>query len=174
MHTIPRWTAARWYCCLEPGEFATFQDIHTKLLELFHRKVPKRELLRQFFTMRQEPQYTVTQLTIRFQNRYLQLAEDVSAHHILDTFLAGLRKTLRTTLALTDFSHQTIEQVITRVLAIDQTQQNTTFSMGSLQSTLPPQEDHRFQQALQCTACSGSGHLVLECPHHPHCPICQS
>ena len=45
--------------------------------------------------------------------------------------------------------------------------------MGSLQSSLP-QEDNRFQQALQCTACSGSGHLALECPHRPHCPICQS
>ena len=45
--------------------------------------------------------------------------------------------------------------------------------MGSLQSTFP-QEDNRFRPALQCTACSGSGHLALECLHWPHCPICQS
>ena len=61
------------------------------------------------------------------------------------TFLVGLREALRMTLALTDFSQQTIEQVITRVLVIDRAQHNTTFSMGSLQSTLPPQEDRCFR-----------------------------
>ena len=106
---------------------------------------------------------------IRFQDLYRQLADDVSAHHIPDTFLSSLREPLRTTLALTNFANQTIEQVI----ALDRTQQSTTFSMSSLQSTLP-QEDNRFRQALQCTVCSGSGHLALECPHRPHCPICQS
>ena len=136
-----------------------------KFLELFHREVPKRELLRQFLIMSQEPQETVAQFTIRFQDLYRQLAEDVSAYHISDTFLASLREPLRTTLALTDFSNQTIEQVIACVLAIDRTEHSTTFSMSSLQSTLPPQEDHRFRQALQCTACSGLGHVALECPH---------
>ena len=94
--------------------------------------------------MSQEPKETVTQFTIRFQDLYCQLTQDVSAHHIPDTFLAGLREPLRTTLALTDFSQQTIEQVIARVLAIDRTQHNTAFSMGSLQNTLPPQEENRF------------------------------
>ena len=72
--------------------------------------------------MSQEPQGIVAQFTIRFQDLYCQLAEDVSAHHIPDTFLAGLRVPLQMTLALTDFSNQTIEQVIARVLAIDRTQ----------------------------------------------------
>ena len=43
--------------------------------------------------------------------------------------------------------------------------------MGSLQNTrLPPQEENRFQQAIQCTTYSSSGHLAIECPHRPHCP----
>ena len=96
--------AARWYSRLDAGEVTTFQDVRTKFLELFHREVPKRELLRQFFSMSQEPHETVAQFTIRFQDLYRQLAQDVSAHHILDTFLAGLWEPLRTTLALTDFS----------------------------------------------------------------------
>ena len=137
--------AARWYSRLDPGEFATFQDVRTKFLELFHREVLKRELLWQFFSMSQEPQEIVIQFTIRFQDLYHQLAEVVSAQHIPDTFLAGLREPLRTSLTLTDFSQQTIEQVIPRVLAIDQTKHNTAFSMGSLQSSLPPQEGNRFQ-----------------------------
>ena len=124
--------------------------------------------------MSQEPHETVAQFTIRFQELCRQLVDDVSAHHIPDTFLSSLREPLRRTLSLTDFSNQTIEQVIARVLAIDRTQHNTSFSMASLQNTLTPQEDHRFLQVLQCIACSGSGHLALECPHRPHCPICQS
>ena len=94
--------------------------------------------------MSQDPEETVTQFTIWFQDLYRQLTEDVSTHQIPNTFFTGLREPLWTTLTLTDFSHQTIEQVIACVLAIDRTQHNTTFSMGSLQSTLPPQEDHRF------------------------------
>ena len=140
--------AARWYCRHDAGKVTTFQDIRTKCLELFHREVPKRELLRQFFSMSQEPHETVAQFTIRFQDLYRQLVDDVSAHHIPDTFLSSLREPLRTTLTLTNFANQTIEQVIAHVLAIDQTQQNMAFSMSSLQSSLP-QEDNRFHQALQ-------------------------
>ena len=123
--------------------------------------------------MSQESHETVTQFMIRFQDLYRQLADDVSAHHIPDTFLSSLREPLRTTLALTNFANQTIEQVIARVLALDRTQQSTAFSMSSLQSTLP-QEDNYFRQALQCTVCSGSGLLALEFPHRPQCLISQS
>ena len=128
----------RWYSRLDAGEVTTFQDVRTKFLELFHREVPKRELLLQFFSMNQELQETVSQFTIRFQDLHRQLAEDVSAHHISETFLASLWEPLRATLTLTDFSNQSIEKVIVRVLALDQTQHSTMFSMSSLQSTLPP------------------------------------
>ena len=59
------------------------------------------------------------------------------------------------------------------VLALDRSQHGAAFCMTSLQNALP-QEDNRFRQALQCTICSASGHLALECPHRPQCPICQS
>ena len=52
---------ARWYSRLDSGEFTTFHDVRIQILELFHREVPKRELLRQFFTINQEPQETVAQ-----------------------------------------------------------------------------------------------------------------
>ena len=141
--------------------------------ELFHREVPKRELLRQFFLICQEPHETVAQFTIRFQDLYRQVADDVSAQHIPDTFLSSLREPLRTTLALTNFANQTIKEVIARVLALDRSQHGAAFSMTSLQNALP-QENNCFRQALQCTICLGSGHLALECPHCPQCPICQS
>ena len=100
--------------CLEVGEVATFQIVCTKFLELFHREVPKRELLRQFFSISQEPHEMVAQFTIRFQDLYRQVADDVSAQHIPNTFLSSLQEPLRTTLALTNFANQTIEQVILR------------------------------------------------------------
>ena len=71
--------------------------------------------------MIQEPHETIAQFTIRFQDLYRQLAEEISAHHIPDTFLSSLRESLRTILSLTNFSNQTIEQVIACVLAIDRT-----------------------------------------------------
>ena len=129
--------AARWYSRLEVGEATTFQIVRTKFLELFHREVPKRELLRQFFSMSQEPHETVAQFTIRFEDFYRQVTDDVSTQHIPDTFLSSLREPLRTTLALTNFANQTIEQVIARVLALDWTQHDASFSMTSLQNALP-------------------------------------
>ena len=95
-------------------------------------------------------------------------------NHIKDTFLAGLQEHLHTTLALIDFSQQTIEQVVAHVLAIDRAQHKTSFSMGSPQNALPPQEETQLQQALQCMECSNSGHLAVEFPHRPHYPICHS
>ena len=103
--------------------------------------------------MSQEPHEIVAQFTIRFQDLYRQVADDVPAQHIPDTFLSNLWEPLQMILALTNFANQTIEQVIARVLALDRTQHNTTFSMSSLQNALP-QEDNRFCQALQCMVCS--------------------
>ena len=71
--------------------------------------------------MSQEPNETVAQFTIQFQDLHRQVADDVSAQHIPDTFLSSLREPLRTTLTLTIFANQTIEQVIARILALDRT-----------------------------------------------------
>ena len=46
--------ATRWYSRHDPGEFATFQDVRTHFIELFHHELPKQELLRQFYAITQE------------------------------------------------------------------------------------------------------------------------
>ena len=74
--------AARWYFCHDSGEFAMFQDVCTQFLKLFHCEIHKRELLRQFYAITQEPHETVSQFTIRFQDLYRPLAQDVSANHL--------------------------------------------------------------------------------------------
>ena len=110
-------------------------------MELFHREIAKRELLRQFYTIAQGPNETVSQFTIRFQDLYRQLARDVSANHLKDTFLVGLWEPLQTMLALTKFSQLTIEQMVAPVLALDRAHHSNSFSMGSLQNTLRMQEE---------------------------------
>ena len=97
-------------------------------MELFH-EIPKRELLRQFYMITQGPNETVPQFVLCFQDLYRQLAQDVSVNHLKDMFLVGLRDPLRTTLALVDFSQQTIEQVVVRVLALVRTHHNNSFAM---------------------------------------------
>ena len=61
--------------------------------------------LGQFFSIGQEPHETVAQFTIRFQDLYRQVADDVSAQHMPDTFLSSLREPLQKTLALTNFAN---------------------------------------------------------------------
>ena len=65
-------------------------------------------------------------------------------NHLKDTFLAGLREPLRTTLALTDFSQQTIEQMVARILALDRAHHSISFEMGILQTALPTNEEMQF------------------------------
>ena len=62
------------------------QDVHTQFLELFHREIPKRELLHQFYTIAQGPNETVSQFILHFQDLYRQLTQDMSANHLKDMF----------------------------------------------------------------------------------------
>ena len=62
--------------------------------------------------------------------------------------MASLQEPLRTTLALTDFSQQTIEQVVARVLGLDRAHHNNFFTMGTLQNASPTHEETQFRQAL--------------------------
>ena len=48
-----------WYSWHDLQEVASFQDVHNRFSCLFHREIPKRELLRQFYAIAQEPQETI-------------------------------------------------------------------------------------------------------------------
>mgnify|MGYP000577219850 CR=1 FL=1 len=83
-------------------------------------------------------------------------------------------ETLCTTLALTDFSQNTIEQVVARVHTLARAHHSNSFAMGTLQATLPTPEETQFRQALECTICTSADHSALDCPSRPHCPIWHS
>ena len=91
----------------------------------------------------------MSQFVLCFQDLYQQHSQDVSVNNLKDTFLAGLREPLRMMLALTDFSQQTIEQVVARVLALNRAHHSRSFAIGTLQTSLPMTEETQFQQALQ-------------------------
>ena len=67
----------------------------------------------------------------------------------MEVFLTGLRKPLRTTLAVVDLTGNPIEDVTSRVLRLESAQ---SMSMTSLENALPTTEETRFRQAVKCSA----------------------
>mgnify|MGYP000476957188 CR=1 FL=1 len=76
--------SANWYSQHEAGEFESFKQITTKFIRLFHRQVPKRELMSQFYVAYQEAHEIVPQF--RFQDIRRQLARTL----LKETFLSAL------------------------------------------------------------------------------------
>ena len=92
-----------------------------------------------------------------------------------DIFLEAIQEPLRTTLAVFDFSDQTIDKVIDKALAMDRTHKSkATINMTNLTNNLPSLEELRFRQAVQCTTCLNTGHSTVECSLRTHCTICHS
>ena len=163
--------AASWYSQNEISEFADFDQLKQEFVQLFHRRIPQRDLMSQFYAIRQEANETVPQFVIRFQSLRRQLTRSPTPEELTEIFLTGLREPLRTMLQLMDLSGQPTEEVIRRVLHLDSAQ---SMSMTSLQEALPTTEETRFRQAIQCTTCLNPGHSALECTLQMHCPIFHS
>ena len=86
-----------------------------------------------------------------------------------------IRESLRTNLVVFDFRNQSINQLIDKALAMDQTHKNTnSMNMSALHNDLPTMEELRFRQAVQCTTCLNIGHSTMECRSHTHYTICHS
>ena len=163
--------AASWYSQNEISEFADFDQLKQEFVQLFHKRIPQRDLMSQFYASRQEANETVPQFVIRFQSLRRQLTRSPTPEELTEIFLTGLREPLRTTLQLMDLTGQPIEEVIKRVLRLNSAQ---SMSMSTLQEALPTAEESRFRQAIQCTTCLNPGHSALECTLRTHCPICHS
>ena len=81
---------ANWYSQHEEDEFQSFKQLTTKLIRLFHRRIPKRELMSQFYAAYQEAHETVPQVIIRLQNLRRQLARSLPEEDVKYTFLSAL------------------------------------------------------------------------------------
>ena len=163
--------AASWYSQNDISEFADFDQLRQEFVQLFHRRIPQRDLMSQFYAILQEANETVPQFVIRFQSLRRQLTRSATPEELIEIFLTGLRERLRRMLQIMVLSWQPTEEVIRRVLRLDSAQ---SMSMASLQEALPTTEEMQFKQAIQCTTCLNPGHSALECTFRMHCPICHS
>jgi hypothetical protein len=58
---------ARWYAQQDNGTFSTFQDLVDKFLELFQVKVETIEVLREYYSLQQQPGESVAEFLLRFR-----------------------------------------------------------------------------------------------------------
>ena len=106
----------------------------------------------------------MSQFVIRFQSLQLQIAKTIPDAELKEIFLEAIQELLRTTLAVFDFTNQTIDQVTDKSLAMDRThKRKPTIYMTALTNNLPSLEELRFQQALQCATCLNTEHSAVDC-----------
>ena len=91
------------------AEFADFDQLRVEFIQLFHRRIPQRDLMSQFYAIAQEVNETVPQFVIRFQNLSKKLSWSPTPEELTEIFLTGLREPLRTTVELVDLSGQPVE-----------------------------------------------------------------
>ena len=65
--------AASWYSQNDIAEFADFDQLREEFVQLFHRRIPQRDLMSQFYAIVQEVNEVVPQFVIHFQNLSKQL-----------------------------------------------------------------------------------------------------
>ena len=91
----------------------------------------------------------MSQFVIRFQSLQLQIAKTIPDAELKDIFLEAIQEPLRITLAMFDFTDQTIDKVIDKALAMDRThKRKPTINMTTLTNNLPSLEELRFRQAV--------------------------
>ena len=167
--------SANWFAQNGLKAFESFEQLTTKFIQLFHRQVPQKDLIGQFYVAYQEPHETTSQFVIRFQNLQLQISKKILDEELKDIFLEAIREPLRTTLAVFNFKNQSIDQVIDKALAMDWTHKGkNSMNMSALHSNLPTMEDLCFRQAVQFTTYLNTGHSIIECSLSTHCTICHS
>ena len=109
---------------------------------------------------------------ILFQSLQLQIAKKIPDAELKDIFLEAIQEPLRTTLAMFNFSLQTIDKVIDKALVVDHTHKSkATINMTNLSNNLPSLEELRLRQAVQRTTCLNTGHSTMECSLRTHCTI---
>ena len=57
---------ASWYSQNDIAEFADFDQLREEFVQLFHRRIPQRDLMSQFYAIIQEDNETVPQFVIHF------------------------------------------------------------------------------------------------------------
>ena len=93
----------------------TFDALQSTFLRFFHKKVLQHVIIGQFDTIKQLPSESMTDFSLRFQNLRRKLDRVPTED---ETFLAALRRPIRTTLNNNSVKGETTDMVIGRALQL--------------------------------------------------------
>ena len=86
--------SANWFAQNGIRAFESFEQLTTKFTQLFHRQIPQKDLIGQFYAAYREPNETVSQFVIRFQSLQLQIAKKIPDAELKDIFLEAIQERL--------------------------------------------------------------------------------
>ena len=137
--------AVFWHSQMDLPAITTFDQLQSAFLRFFHRRVPQREIIRQFYTIKQLPTESVMDFSLRFQNLQRKLERAPTCDETRETFLEALRRPIRTTLNTNSVKGKTTDMVIEGALQLELDEEEEGFSISSLQQALPQEEERHFR-----------------------------
>ena len=106
--------AAFWHSQMDLPAIKTFDELQSNFLRFFHRKVPQHVIIGQFYTIKQLPSESIADFSLRFQNLRQKLERARIDDEARETFLAALRRPIRTMLNNNSVKGETTNLVIER------------------------------------------------------------
>ena len=94
--------------------------------------------------IKQLPKESVADFNLRFPSLRHQLTRAPIEEEAKDTFLAALRRPLRTTLTTQSVKGETKDMVIEQALQLELEDEDEGLSLTSLWQALPQEEEYRF------------------------------
>ena len=101
--------ATCWHSQMDLAAITTFDQLQSAFLRFFHRRVPQREIIGQFYTIKQLPTESIVDFSLRFQSLRRNLTRAPTDEEAKETFLAALRRPLRTMLNMHNVKGETTE-----------------------------------------------------------------
>ena len=86
--------SVNWFAQNGIRAFESFEQLTTKFTQLFHRQIPQKDLIGQFYATYQEPNETVSQFVIRFQSLQLEIAKKIPDAELKDICLEAIQEPL--------------------------------------------------------------------------------
>ena len=133
---------ACWNSQMDLVAITTFDQLQSALLRFFDRRVPQREIIGQFYTIKQLRTESIADFSLRFQSLRRQLTRALIDEEARETFLAALRRLVRTTLNMHSVKGETADMTIERALQLKLEEEDEGLSMASLRQALTQEEEH--------------------------------
>ena len=84
--------AAFWHSQMDLPAITTFDELQSKFLRFFHKKVRQHVIIGQFYTIKQIPLESIAEFSLRFQNLRRKLERAPTENEARETFLTALRR----------------------------------------------------------------------------------